>query len=85
MVYLLLAVAGIGLADWIAFGWFILCRYIPHLTANPQFDCALGELLAEVLFVPSLGAAFPWICFIFIFCRPLRGISPSGGSSPRYR
>jgi hypothetical protein len=50
-----LAAAGVTLADWVAFGWFDLYRYLPHLVSDPQIDCALGELLADILFVPSLA------------------------------
>jgi hypothetical protein len=50
-----LAAAGVMLADWIAYGWFDLYRYRSHLVGDPQVDCALGELLADILFVPSLA------------------------------
>lgn len=51
---LIVAAAWVMLADWIAFGWFGLYTYRPFLLADPIADGALGELLADILFVPSL-------------------------------
>jgi len=41
-------------ADWIAFGVFGLYDYSPGLVADNVADSALGEFLAEAVFVPSL-------------------------------
>jgi hypothetical protein len=42
------------LADWIAFGWFQLYDYHPHLSRAPLQDTVFGEVLAEMFFVPGL-------------------------------
>ena len=48
------AAAVVILADYIAFGWFDLYHYHPHLLPDELADSALGEFLADILFVPSL-------------------------------
>ncbi|HLN65337.1 MAG TPA: hypothetical protein VK464_27765, partial [Symbiobacteriaceae bacterium] len=45
------------LADYIAFGFFDLYHYHPRLLADELADSALGEFLADILFVPSLTIA----------------------------
>lgn len=51
------AAAVVILADYIAFGWFDLYHYHPRLLADELADSALGEFLADILFVPSLTVA----------------------------
>jgi hypothetical protein len=51
------ATALVALSDWIAFGWFQLYTYHPRLLAAHQPDAALGEFLADLLFVPAVSAA----------------------------
>lgn len=48
------AAALVMLADWVAYGWFSLYDYHPQLLADTLADSALGEFLADILFVPSL-------------------------------
>lgn len=48
------AMTVVGLADWTAFGFFLMYDYRPGLVANHLMDAALGELLAEFLFVAPL-------------------------------
>lgn len=48
------SVAVILLADWLAYGVFGLYDYYPGLAPNHIADSALGEFLAEAVFVPSL-------------------------------
>ncbi|HWI65599.1 MAG TPA: hypothetical protein VNT75_27540 [Symbiobacteriaceae bacterium] len=54
-IHFFLAMALVMLADWIAFGWFGLYEYHPHLLATTVADAALGEFLADIVFVPSLS------------------------------
>lgn len=51
------AAAVIMLADYIAYGWFDLYHYHPGLLASEVDDSALGEFLADLVFVPSLTVA----------------------------
>lgn len=53
-ILFIVSAAVVMLADWIAFGMFDLYDYRPYLVANPVADGALGELLADIIFVPSL-------------------------------
>lgn len=53
-ILFIVSASWVMLADWIAFGWFALYDYRPYLVANPVADGALGELLADILFVPAL-------------------------------
>jgi predicted TIM-barrel fold metal-dependent hydrolase len=85
-----LAAAGVTLADWVAFGWFDLYRYLPHLVSDPQIDCALGELLADILFVPSLAvlvaARLPGrIVALRIHVNRKRGVPPTKSGAIRDR
>lgn len=48
------SVAVIMLADWIAYGMLGLYDYYPGLLATDIADSALGEFLAEIIFVPSM-------------------------------
>lgn len=49
------AASVVMLADWICYGWFHLYTYRTHLVSTPQADNALGELLADIIFVPGLS------------------------------
>lgn len=51
------ACALVILADWICYGILNLYAYTPGLLANPLQDGALGEVLADITFVPSLQLA----------------------------
>jgi hypothetical protein len=54
LILLAFSAAVILIADWIAYGVFGLYDYSPGLVADNIADSALGEFLAEAVFVPSL-------------------------------
>ncbi|MDF2630996.1 MAG: hypothetical protein K0R39_4827 [Symbiobacteriaceae bacterium] len=60
------AAAVIILADWIAYGVLQMYDYYPGLAADHTVDSALGELLAELIFVP---------CFVVTLVPQVSGLA----------
>jgi len=52
-----LSMAGVMVADWVAWGMLRLYEYHPSLSASPLVDAVWGELLGDILFVPGTTVA----------------------------